>query len=123
MPVSSDGGHPDGGFIEGAMTKMLVFKRLAAVAVVIGALAIGALLAGGETAFAAYGLATPWQFGFQDSATPVMDEITSFHDLPALRHHRHLGLRSRPPGHRHGALQRARQSDALAGDAQYDASR
>jgi cytochrome c oxidase subunit 2 len=60
---------------------MLVLKRLAAVAVVIGALAVGALLAGGETALAAFGQATPWQFGFQDSATPVMDEITSFHNL------------------------------------------
>jgi cytochrome c oxidase subunit 2 len=71
----------DGGFIEGAMTQMLVFKRLAAVAVVIGALAIGALMAGGETAFAAYGQATPWQFGMQDAATPIMVEITSFHNL------------------------------------------
>jgi cytochrome c oxidase subunit 2 len=71
----------DGGFIEGAMTKMLVFKRLAAVAVVVGALAIGALLAGGDTALAAFGQAIPWQLGFQDSATPVMDEITSFHDF------------------------------------------
>ena len=68
------------GFIEGAMTKMLVFKRLAAVAVVIGALAIGALLAGGETALAAFGQATPWQLGLQDSATPVMDYITWFHN-------------------------------------------
>jgi cytochrome c oxidase subunit 2 len=60
---------------------MLVFKRLAALAVVIGALVIGALMAGGETALAAFGQSTPWQFGFQDSATPVMDEITSFHDF------------------------------------------
>jgi cytochrome c oxidase subunit 2 len=71
----------DGGFIEGAMTQMLVFKRLAAVAVAIGALVVGALLAGGDTALAAFGQATPWQFGFQDSATPIMDEITSFHNL------------------------------------------
>src|SRR6202047_2196960 len=63
------------------MTKMLVFKRLAAVAVVVGALAIGALLAGGDTALAAFGQAVPWQLGFQDSATPIMDEITSFHDF------------------------------------------
>jgi cytochrome c oxidase subunit II len=69
-----------GGFIEGAMTKMLFFKRLAAVAVMIGALAIGALLAGGETALAAFGQATPWQLGLQDSATPVMDYITWFHN-------------------------------------------
>jgi cytochrome c oxidase subunit II len=55
------------------MTKMLVFKRLAVV--------IGALVAGVETALAAFGQATPWQLGFQDSATPIMDEITSFHNL------------------------------------------
>jgi cytochrome c oxidase subunit II len=55
---------------------MLVFKRLAAVAVVIGA-----LVAGGQTALAAFGQATPWQLGFQDSATPIMDEITSFHNF------------------------------------------
>jgi cytochrome c oxidase subunit 2 len=60
---------------------MLVFKRLAAMAVGVGALAMGALMAGGETALAAYGLATPWQIGFQDSATPIMDEITSFHSF------------------------------------------
>jgi cytochrome c oxidase subunit 2 len=65
----------DGGFVEGAMTKMLVFKRLAAVAVVIGA-----LVAGSEAALAAFGQATPWQLGFQDSATPIMDEITTFHN-------------------------------------------
>ncbi|HEY3641189.1 MAG TPA: cytochrome c oxidase subunit II [Xanthobacteraceae bacterium] len=38
-------------------------------------------MAGGETALAAFGQAVPWQFGFQDSATPVMDEITAFHDF------------------------------------------
>jgi cytochrome c oxidase subunit 2 len=70
----------DCGFIEGAMTQMLVFKRLAAVAVVVGALVIGALMAGGGTALAAYGQSTPWQFGMQDAATPIMEEIISFHD-------------------------------------------
>jgi cytochrome c oxidase subunit 2 len=60
---------------------MLVFKRWAAMAAVIGALAMGALTAGGETALAAYGQATPWQIGFQNAATPIMEEITSFHDL------------------------------------------
>jgi len=60
---------------------MLILKRWAAVAAVIGALAIGALVAGGDTALAALGQAAPWQLGFQDSATPVMDEITSFHDF------------------------------------------
>jgi cytochrome c oxidase subunit 2 len=60
---------------------MLVFKRLAAMAAVVGALAMGALMTGGETALAASGQATPWQFGFQDAATPIMEEITSFHNL------------------------------------------
>jgi len=63
------------------MTQMLIFKRLAAVAVVIGALVTGALMAGGETALAAFGQAEPWQFGFQDAATPIMEEIASFHDF------------------------------------------
>jgi cytochrome c oxidase subunit 2 len=79
MTVSSDGLHRMA--VEGAMTKMLIFKRLAAVAAVIGTLMIGAFMAGGETALAAFGQATPWQFGFQDSATPIMDEITGFHNL------------------------------------------
>jgi cytochrome c oxidase subunit 2 len=70
----------DGGFIEGAMTKMLVLKRVAAMAVVIGALMVAALLAGGDVALAAFGQATPWQLGLQDSATPVMDYIAWFHD-------------------------------------------
>src|SRR5260370_20513345 len=69
----------DGGCIEGAMTKMLVFKRLAAAAVAVGALMIGALIAA-DTAFAAFGQSTPWQLGLQDSATPVMDYITWFHN-------------------------------------------
>ena len=66
---------------------MLVLKRVAAVAAGIGALMIGVmgalmapLLAGGGTARAAFGQATPWQFGLQDSATPVMDDITWFHN-------------------------------------------
>ena len=60
---------------------MLVFKRWAATAAVIGAFVTGTLMAGGKTALAAYGQATPWQIGFQDAATPIMEEITSFHDL------------------------------------------
>ena len=59
---------------------MLVFKRLAAAAVVIGALVGAALVAGGDTAFAAFGQATPWQLGMQDAATPIMEQINSFHN-------------------------------------------
>ncbi len=53
---------------------MLVFKRLAALAVMMGA-----ILAGAGTALAGDGQPSPWQLGFQHSATPVMDNIISFH--------------------------------------------
>ena len=55
---------------------MLVFKRLAGLVVVITA-----LLAGAGAALAALGQPSPWQFGLQQSASPVMDSITSFHDF------------------------------------------
>ena len=35
----------------------------------------------GEAALAAYGQPEEWQLGFQDSASPMMDEITWFHNL------------------------------------------
>jgi cytochrome c oxidase subunit 2 len=62
------------GLIEGAMTTMPWFMRLTAFAVTIGALVAGA----GE-ALAGLGQPSPWQFGFQQSVTPVMDRIISFH--------------------------------------------
>jgi cytochrome c oxidase subunit II len=62
------------GFIEGATTTMLVFKRLAALAATIGAIP-----AGTGIALAGDGQPSPWQLGFQQSATPVMDNIISFH--------------------------------------------
>jgi cytochrome c oxidase subunit II len=55
---------------------MLVLKRLTAMAVTIGA-----LLAGAGVAWAGTGQPSPWQFGFQRSVTPVMDNITSFHNF------------------------------------------
>jgi cytochrome c oxidase subunit 2 len=55
---------------------MLWLKRLTALAVTIGALCAGA-----GAALAALGHPSPWQFGFQDSATPVMDTIVSFHNF------------------------------------------
>jgi cytochrome c oxidase subunit II len=62
-------------FVEGAMTTMLVLKRLAAVAA-----AVMAGLAVSDAAWAGMGQPSPWQLGFQGSATPVMDFITWFHD-------------------------------------------
>ena len=55
---------------------MLVFKRLTVLAV------MGLVLLGGATAaMAGLGQPSPWQLGFQQSATPVMDNITWFHDF------------------------------------------
>jgi cytochrome c oxidase subunit 2 len=56
------------------MTTMLVFTRLTALAVTIGA-----ILAGVGAASAGMGQPSEWQVGFQQSATSVMDNITSFH--------------------------------------------
>jgi cytochrome c oxidase subunit II len=56
------------------MTTMLVLRRLTALAVTIGA-----ILAGVGAAFAGLGQPSEWQLGFQQSATPVMDNIISFH--------------------------------------------
>jgi cytochrome c oxidase subunit 2 len=58
------------------MPTMLVFKRLTALAVT-GVV----LLTGATAAMAGLGQPSPWQFGFQQSATPVMDNITWFHDF------------------------------------------
>jgi cytochrome c oxidase subunit 2 len=55
---------------------MLVLKRLTAMAVTISA-----LLAGAGVAWAGLGQPSPWQLNFQQSVTPVMDSITSFHNF------------------------------------------
>lgn len=39
------------------------------------------LLAFSGTAFAAEGKASPWEIGLQDAATPIMQQITSFHNF------------------------------------------
>jgi cytochrome c oxidase subunit II len=58
------------------MPAMLVFKRLTVLAV------MGLVLLGGATvAMAGLGQPSPWQLGFQQSATPVMDNIVWFHDF------------------------------------------
>jgi cytochrome c oxidase subunit II len=58
------------------MTTMLVLKRLAALAATMtpGLLVGGAALAGS-------GQPSPWQMGFQQAATPVMENIIWFHDF------------------------------------------
>jgi cytochrome c oxidase subunit 2 len=63
-------------FVEGAKTTMLVLKRLIAFTM-MGA----ALIAGGGMAQAAGGQPSPWELSFQQSGSPVMDSIVSFHDF------------------------------------------
>jgi cytochrome c oxidase subunit II len=62
---------------------MLVFKRLTAAAVTIGVLT-GALVAvlfiGAGEALADFGKPSNWQMGLQQSASPVMDFIITFHN-------------------------------------------
>jgi len=55
---------------------MPVFSRLSAYAV-----AAGALLAGTGAAMAELGQPAPWQLGLQESASPVMTDITTFHNF------------------------------------------
>ena len=55
---------------------MKVLSRLTAIAVTVAA-----LFAGAGAAFAGLGQPTPWQMGMQDAATPVMEDIASFHDF------------------------------------------
>ena len=55
---------------------MREFNRLIAILVVCGALA-----AGSGVAWASLGQPSPWQLGFQEAATPVMEYITWFHDF------------------------------------------
>jgi cytochrome c oxidase subunit II len=55
---------------------MKVFSRLTAIAVTAGA-----LLGSAGAALAGLGQPSDWQIGLQESATPVMDDITSFHNF------------------------------------------
>jgi cytochrome c oxidase subunit 2 len=56
--------------------RMPVFSRLCAYAV-----AVGASLAGTGAALADVGQPAPWQLGLQQAASPVMADITSFHNF------------------------------------------
>ena len=57
---------------------MPVRKRSAALAIMVCALLA---LVGAGAAMAGLGQPSPWQFGLQQSATPVMDNIVWFHDF------------------------------------------
>ncbi len=56
-----------------AKQEMKVFSRLTTIGVTAAV-----LLASAGVAFAGLGQPSPWQMGLQESATPVMDDITSF---------------------------------------------
>jgi cytochrome c oxidase subunit 2 len=62
-------------FVEGAVMRMLVLKRWAALAT---AAVPGIFMSG--VAFAGVGQPSPWQLGFQQPATPVMENIVTFHN-------------------------------------------
>jgi cytochrome c oxidase subunit II len=55
---------------------MKVFSRSGTIAVTAAV-----LLSGVSVALAGLGQPSPWQIGLQDSATPIMSEITWFHDV------------------------------------------
>ena len=57
---------------------MSVRKRLAALVIMVCALLA---VLGARAAMAGLGQPSPWQFGLQQSATPVMDNIIWFHDF------------------------------------------
>ena len=56
--------------------QMPVFSRLSTYAVTIGA-----LLASAASALAGPGQPSPWQLGLQEAASPVMADITWFHNF------------------------------------------
>jgi len=56
---------------------MLFLKRVIAFV----AAGLAAILVTGDLAFAGLGQPSPWQLGLQQSATPVMEELTWFHDF------------------------------------------
>jgi cytochrome c oxidase subunit 2 len=55
---------------------MKLFSRLTGIAVTAAA-----LLAGASAAFAGLGQPSPWQIGMQEPASPVMVDITNFHNF------------------------------------------
>jgi cytochrome c oxidase subunit 2 len=60
----------------GARKQMPTFSRLTACALIVGS-----LFAGATAAMAGIGQPSPWQIGLQDAASPVMVDITWFHNF------------------------------------------
>ena len=70
------------------MSKGQMGRRLLGLAVA------GMALATGGTAFAELGQPAPWEFTLQEAASPVMENITWFHNLLLVHHHRHHAVRA-----------------------------
>jgi cytochrome c oxidase subunit 2 len=70
------GAHRDALWGTGAVMQMPVFSRLSTYAVTIGA-----LLGSAATALAAPGQPSSWALGLQEAASPVMADITWFHNF------------------------------------------
>src|SRR5580704_17063007 len=65
---------------QGAERPMKLFSRLTAIAGTAGCLAAaGALLTGTRPALAGLGQSTPWEMDLQDSASPIMEQVATFH--------------------------------------------
>src|ERR1700758_1255507 len=68
--------HPDALRGTGAVMQMPVFSRLSTYAVTVGA-----LLGSAATALAAPGQPSSWALGLQEAGSPVMENITWFHNF------------------------------------------
>jgi cytochrome c oxidase subunit 2 len=68
------GGRPRPTLVEGADLTMQVLSRFTG-----WAAAAFAVLTSGGVALAGLGQPSPWQLNFQQSASPVMDDVTAFH--------------------------------------------
>lgn len=62
--------------VEGVNSAMRMFKRLNLIAAICAAAGVG-----GGVAHASLGQPSPWQLGFQQSATSIMDGVISFHNF------------------------------------------
>jgi len=74
--ILARGGTVEHGTTKQTMGTMTIFKRLIGLT---GVVAASTAAAAGQ-AYAASGAPVDWQMGFQDPATPVMDEIEWFHN-------------------------------------------
>ena len=89
--------------------QMPVFSRLSTYAVTIGV-----MLGSAATALAAPGQPSSWALGLQEAASPVMADITWFHNFLLVLITADHGLRPGAAPDRDDPVQRQGQSDPLA---------